>query len=159
MKAYLTSLRRGILTSYVFLYCVKEAYVSVFWLKLFTRACCSQSQSHNRFFELVEALLQICSCFFSHNIKLYAAYRFQQCQCFAAIPAKISVFNSQMQAGRIGVRWRSGEEASLAPPCSNLRSFESKCIVLKKVLVTRPVTRGESPWNIFRPLENVLDIV
>ena len=34
------------------------------------------------------------------------------------------------------VRWRPGQEASLALPCSNLRSFGTKCTVLKKVLVT-----------------------
>jgi len=30
-------------------------------------------------------------------------------------------------------RWRTGQGASLGPPCSNLRSFGSKCIVLKKL--------------------------
>jgi len=40
------------------------------------------------------------------------------------------------QQGRNEIRWRPGHEASLAPPCSNLRSFGSKCTVLKKVLVT-----------------------
>jgi len=34
------------------------------------------------------------------------------------------------------VRWRPGQEASLALPCSNLSSFGSKFTVLKKVLVT-----------------------
>ena len=34
------------------------------------------------------------------------------------------------------IRWRPGQEASLAPPCSNLRSYRSKCSVLKKVLLT-----------------------
>ena len=38
--------------------------------------------------------------------------------------------------GRNEVRWRPGQEASLAPPCSNLRSFGSKCTALQKVLVT-----------------------
>jgi len=38
--------------------------------------------------------------------------------------------------GRNEVRWRPGQEASLAPPCSKLRSFGSKCTVLMKVLVT-----------------------
>jgi len=38
--------------------------------------------------------------------------------------------------GRNEVRWRPGQEANLAPPCSNLRSFGSKCAVLKKVHVT-----------------------
>jgi len=38
--------------------------------------------------------------------------------------------------GRNEVRWRPGQEASLAPACSNLWSFESKFTVLKKVLMT-----------------------
>jgi len=33
-------------------------------------------------------------------------------------------------------RWRPGQEARLAPPCSNLMSFGSKCTILKKVLTT-----------------------
>jgi len=38
--------------------------------------------------------------------------------------------------GRNKVRWRPGQEASLAPPCSNLISFEGKFTVLKNVHVT-----------------------
>jgi len=38
--------------------------------------------------------------------------------------------------GRNEVRWRPGQEASLAPQCLNLRSFGSKCAALKKVPVT-----------------------
>jgi len=38
--------------------------------------------------------------------------------------------------GRNEVRWRPGQEPSLAPPCSNLRSFGSKYTLLKKVLAT-----------------------
>jgi len=34
------------------------------------------------------------------------------------------------------IRWRPGQEASLVPPCSNLRSFGSKCTAMKKVLMT-----------------------
>jgi len=34
------------------------------------------------------------------------------------------------------VRWRPVQETSLTPPCSNVRSFVSKCTVLKKVLAT-----------------------
>jgi len=41
--------------------------------------------------------------------------------------------NGIPKQGRNEVRWRPGHEASLAPPCSNLRSFGSKCTVLKKV--------------------------
>ena len=38
--------------------------------------------------------------------------------------------------GRTEVTWRPGHGASLAPPCSNLSSFGSKCTVSTKVLVT-----------------------
>ena len=37
--------------------------------------------------------------------------------------------------GRNEVRWRPGQDAGLAPPFSNLRSFGSKCVVLKNVRV------------------------
>ena len=41
-----------------------------------------------------------------------------------------------VQQRRNEVRWRQGQEASLAPPwCSNLRTFGSKCTALKKALV------------------------
>ena len=38
--------------------------------------------------------------------------------------------------GHNEVRWRPGQDASLAPPFSNLRSSGSKCTVLEKVRVT-----------------------
>jgi len=37
--------------------------------------------------------------------------------------------------GRNEVTWHPEQEAGLVPPCSNLRSFGSKCTVLKEVLV------------------------
>jgi len=49
--------------------------------------------------------------------------------------------------GRDKVRWRPRQEETLAPLCSNLRSFESKCTVSKIVLVTLmdfPATRSHS---------------
>jgi len=45
----------------------------------------------------VEALLQICSSFFSQSMKLYVVYRYLQCHRLAAFPAMISVFSSHMQ--------------------------------------------------------------
>jgi len=45
----------------------------------------------------VQALLDIYSCFFSHSIKLYVVYRYQQYHCLAKLLDKISVFNSHMQ--------------------------------------------------------------
>jgi len=46
------------------------------------------------------------------------------------------VWQSFIHPGRYEVRWRPGQEASLAPPCSNLRTFGSKCTVLKQVITT-----------------------
>jgi len=40
-----------------------------------------------------------------------------------------------LSQGSNKVRWRPGQEASLAPPCSNLRSFGSKFTALKNVHV------------------------
>ena len=54
------------------------------------------------------------------------------------------------EQGRNEVRWRPGQEASLAPPCSNLRSFGTKCTVLKEVLVTLLGLFG-APIGIRRP--------
>jgi len=48
----------------------------------------------------------------------------------------VKLQDSSFSEGRNEAKWRLGQEASLAPPCSNLRSFGSKCSVLKKVLVT-----------------------
>jgi len=48
------------------------------------------------------------------------------------------------QQERNEVRWRPGQEAGLAPPSSNLRSFGSKCTVLKKVFVTLSGLYGAS---------------
>jgi len=57
-------------------------------------------------------------------------------------------------------RWRPGQETSLTPPCSNLRSFGSKCVVEEStcdIVVTfrHPSVIGapiviRCPWN-FRP--------
>jgi len=39
-----------------------------------------------------------------------------------------------LKQGRNEVRWRPGQETSLAPPISNLSSFRTKYTVLKTVL-------------------------
>ena len=53
-------------------------------------------------------------------------------------------------AGRTKVRWRLRQNTSLPPSCSNLRSFGSKCAVLKKVLITLLGLSGPSAV-IWRP--------
>ena len=56
------------------------------------------------------------------------------------------------------VRWRPGQEARLAPLCSNLRSFGRKYTVLKKVAVTllgifgAVCSDSASPVVILRPI-------
>jgi len=54
------------------------------------------------------------------------------------------------QQGRNEVGWRPRQEVSLAPLYLNLRSFGSKCNVLKEVLVTLLRLFG-SPTVIWRP--------
>jgi len=44
--------------------------------------------------------------------------------------------SSPSKQWRTEVRWRPGQETSLPPPCLNLKSFGSKCAVLKKVPAT-----------------------
>jgi len=48
--------------------------------------------------------------------------------------------------GRNDVRWRLGQETSLAPPCSNLRSFGSKCTILKICAYDSVVTFCPPQW-------------
>jgi len=60
--------------------------------------------------------------------------------------------------GRTKVRWRSEQETSLARPSLNLRSFGSKCTVLKKKLATfwdfsaPPVIRSPGQFACLAPL-------
>jgi len=62
-----------------------------------------------------------------------------------------------LNQGRNEVSWRPGQEASLVPPYSNLRSFRSKCTVLKKVIVILlglfgvPSNHSSPPAVIWRP--------
>jgi len=74
------------------------------------------------------------------------------------------ITNSQVR-GVTRLTWRLGQEGSLAPSCSNLRSFGSKCTVLQKVHVTLLGLNGASrshsathniidlapAWRIFPP--------
>ena len=62
--------------------------------------------------------------------------------------------------GRTEVTWRPRKETSLAPPCSNLRSFGSKCNVLKKKIATFLELFGAPYWigsrGIMPPLTSSL---
>jgi len=48
--------------------------------------------------------------------------------------------------GRTEVKWRLGQETRLALPSLNLRSFGSKCTVLKTVLITLLWLFGSPQW-------------
>ena len=63
------------------------------------------------------------------------------CLC---MPQWFKKMQSTATQGRNKVRWRPGQEASLPPPCSKLRSFGSKYSVLKKVPVTLLELFGDS---------------
>jgi len=71
---------------------------------------------------------------------------------YLRIPASCSASIDGCNQGCNEVRWRPGQETGLAPPCSNLRSFESKYTVLQNVHVTLlelfGATRSNSapPW-------------
>ena len=56
------------------------------------------------------------------------------------------IFCTPHNQGRTEVRWRPGQGRRLAPPCSNLTSYGSKCTVLRKVL--RPC------WDFSAPLSH-----
>jgi len=60
----------------------------------------------------------------------------QNFKMFIRSEVRIRITRTIPSQGRNQVRWRPGQEAILAPPCSNLKSFRSKCTVLMKVLVT-----------------------
>jgi len=70
------------------------------------------------------------------------------------------VFDAQ---GSTEVKWRPGKETSLAHPCSNLRSFGRKCIVLKKVLATMlglfGASRSDSAPGEFCPLAHLVTLL
>jgi len=56
--------------------------------------------------------------------------------CEIAVDREVVQFLLGVLQGRSEVRWRPGQGASSAPPCSNLMSFGSKCTVLMNVLAT-----------------------
>jgi len=67
-------------------------------MKLLTWVRLSQSTATDLLMLSVKLYLLLLTDFFSHSIKQYVAYRYQQCHRLAALPAKIFVFNSHMQA-------------------------------------------------------------
>ena len=67
-----------------------------------------------------------------------------------------TLYDIQSDQGRTKVRCCPGQETNLAPSCSNLKSFRSKCTIMKKVpatllgLVMSPQWFGT--WSIVLPL-------
>jgi len=62
-----------------------------------------------------------------------------------------TIFHTIAAQGRTEVRWRPWPETSLAPPCSNLRSFGSKFTVLKNVHLTLLGLFGASHSHLAPP--------
>jgi len=64
--------------------------------------------------------------------------------------------------GRNEVTWSPGQEASLAPPCSNLKSFGSKCAVEKSTCdIVEPFRRPSHSFGaptVIRPLVNYVPL-
>jgi len=56
------------------------------------------------------------------------------------------------QQGRTEVKWCPGQAAGLAPPCSNLKSFGSKCTELKKEFVTLLGLYGATRSDLVPPI-------
>jgi len=71
-----------------------------------------------------------------HLVQRFVPALFLEVYCLPTHAAYMAVTRSTQIQGHNEVRWRPGQETSLAPPFSNLRPFGSKCTVLKKVLVT-----------------------
>jgi len=80
-------------------------------------------------------LLSYIRAFFSLHQSIYAEHEASQAASTVFQVIRMTRLWDSTQ-GRNEVKWRRGQEASLASPCSNLRSFGSKFTVLKKVLVT-----------------------
>jgi len=66
----LTSLHRRILTSHIVLYCVKRSLHKRVGFTIHSGTQVMQSHTNSAFFKIVEALLQIHSCFFSRSTNL-----------------------------------------------------------------------------------------
>ena len=101
IKTYSTSLHRRILTSHVFLSCVKRSLRKSCLSKIITQARWSQSHTNNRFFQTCgSTTTDLFKLLFTQykTTKLHVAYRYQQCHCLAALPAKMSVFNVTCRA-------------------------------------------------------------
>jgi len=81
--------------------------------------------------------------------------RFSRC-CWFGFDLKVILQCQNLipKQRRNGIRWRPGQESSLAPPCSNLRSFGSKCTVLKKVANLWHFWDFPAPPTVIRIPEN-----
>ena len=89
-------------TSHVILHCMKR----ILHKYSLTLRHIGHTRTNNGFFKLVEALLQIHSCFFSQSINV-RVLPISACHCLAALLAKMCAFNSLMQqnACHRNIKW------------------------------------------------------
>ena len=104
---------------------------------------------------------EICTCWFYRpwivQNRLQTFFDLGRSSVFRRVGNAVFVVTGICTQGRNEVRWQPGQESSLAPPCSNLRSFGSKFAVLKKVIATllglfgAPCSQSELPAVTRRP--------
>ena len=75
---------------------------------------------------------------------------------YTSLNFRICVMDFDPAQGRNEVRWGPGQKASLTPPCSNLRSFGSKCTIEESTCdivwtLRRPPHSSGAPAVIQRP--------
>ena len=84
-------------------------------------------------------------------------------QKIVSVSAKLNHNRSPLvldsENGAYSGAWRSGQEASFVPPCSNLRPVGRKCTALKKVFVALlglfcGLRSHSAPLAVIRRLEN-----
>jgi len=78
----------------------------------------------------MEALLEIYSCFFSHSIKLYVAYRYQQGHCLAVLSAKMCV-----QQSHGGLPFSDFKQTQIAHQKKRIRAIKTQkaCVMNKNI--------------------------
>ena len=107
------------------------------WRKEFERCGAKNLSVRSSSFSQVLVLLFITEKIPFHEKNIAETFRLQATsRCYNPRQLWERVTACLAPAGRNEVRWRPGQETNFAPPYSKLRSFGSKCTVLKNVLAT-----------------------
>jgi len=98
------------------------------------------TRTNNGFFKVMEALLQIHSCFFSQSINV-RGLPLSPCHCLAALTAKMCAFNSLMQQNACyrNIKWTF---ADLLPCCCYTTSMKTNSRTIRSRL-SQPASVGK----------------